>query len=144
MIKPFKYLFGALLILVGLFAFLAFEHLNEKPKDNQPARESTVSTDTTKETKTFDFARLQEKEGDDLKDLGIWQIETIIFKGNAKAILTTANGKEVNFPIEITNQEKDEITLPTVNYAPKNLVIAQQVGLAQKDNQYYMYLIDIK
>ncbi|MCO5478600.1 hypothetical protein NG891_17880, partial [Enterococcus gallinarum] len=71
MIKPFKYLFGALLILVGLFAFLAFEHLNEKPKDNQPAIESTVSTEPTKETKTFDFVQLQEKEGDDLKDLGI-------------------------------------------------------------------------
>lgn len=144
MIKPFKYLFGALLILVGLFAVLAFEHLNKKPKENQPAIESTVSTDTTKETKTFDFAQLQEKEGDDLKDLGIWQIKTIIFKGNAKAILTTANGKEVSFPIEITNQEQNEITLPTVNYAPKNLVITQQVGLAQKDNKYYMYLIDIK
>lgn len=140
MIKPFKYLFGALLILVGLFAFLAFEHFNEKPKDNQPARESTVSTEPTKESKMFDFVQLQEKEGDDLKDLGIWQIETIIFKGKPKAILTTANGKEISFPIEITNQDKNEITLPTVNYAPKNLVIAQQVGLAQKDNQYYMYI----
>ncbi|MDT2680029.1 hypothetical protein [Enterococcus gallinarum] len=140
MIKPFKYLFSALLILVGLFAVLAFDHLNEKPKENQSAIKSTVSTDTTKETKTFDFAQLQEKEGDDLKDLGTWQIETIIFKGKTKAILTTANGKEVSFPIEITNQDQNEITLPTVNYAPKNLIIAQQVGLAQKNNHYFMYI----
>ncbi|OTO03218.1 hypothetical protein [Enterococcus sp. 5B3_DIV0040] len=142
MTKPFQYLFGVLLILAGLFAVLAFEHLQEQPKDNQPAIKSTISTEPTKETQTFDFAQLQEKEGDDLKDLGIWQIETIIFKGKTKAILTTANGKEVSFPIEITNQDKNEITLPTVNYAPKNLVIAQQVGLAQKDNQYFMYQID--
>lgn len=140
MIKPFKYLFGALLILVGLFAVLSFEHLNEKTKENQLARESTVSIQPTRETKTFDFAQLQEKEGDDLKDLGIWQIETIIFKGKTQAILTTANGKEINFPIEITNQDKNEITLPTVHYAPKNLVIAQQVGLAQKDKQYFIYI----
>lgn len=140
MIKPFKYLFGTLLILVGLFAVLAFEHLNEKSKENQPAIESTVLTEPTKEAKTFDFAQLQEKEGDDLKDLGIWQIDTIIFKGKPKAILTTANGKEVSFPIEITNQDQNEITLPTVNYAPKNLVIAQQVGLAQKDKQYFIYI----
>ncbi|OTO01225.1 hypothetical protein [Enterococcus sp. 5B3_DIV0040] len=142
MTKPFQYLFGALLILAGLFAVLAFEHLQKQPKDNQPAIESIVSTDTTNEAQTFDFAQLQEKEGADLKDLGIWQIETIIFKGNTQAILTTTNGKELSFPIEVTNQDQNEITLPTVNYAPKNLVIAQQVGLAQKGNQYFMYQLN--
>lgn len=141
MTKLSKYLFGGLLILVGLLAFLAFDHLKEKPKETLTVTESTFSTDNAKKTELFGFTQLQEKEGDDLIDLGIWQIETIIFKGKTKAILTTANGKELSFPIEITNQDQNEITLPTVKYASKNLIIAQQIGLAQKDNHYFMYQV---
>ncbi|EOS7966709.1 hypothetical protein ACNZ61_003007 [Enterococcus hirae] len=51
------------------------------------------------------FPQLKEKEGTDLKDLGTWQIGTILFTGESKAILTT-DGKELAFPVEITNEEK--------------------------------------
>lgn len=84
------------------------------------------------------FAQLKEKEGSDLKDLGTWQIETILFTDDTQAVLTT-DGKELAFPVKITNKEKNEITLPTIRYAPSNLKISQQIGLAQKDKQYFMY-----
>ncbi|EMF0094004.1 hypothetical protein O1F49_002218 [Enterococcus hirae] len=124
MTKRNKYLLiGLSAFFVAVIAVKGFLSIHHLPKDSN---------------EMLTFAQLQEKEGTNLKDLGTWQIGTILFTGESKAVLTS-NGKELTFPIEVTNEEKNEITLPTIRYTLTNLRISQRVGLAQKGKQYFMY-----
>lgn len=146
MTNCFKIIVSLLAILLIIFVFLQiiFPVPSYAPTKNSETIETVLTSSFTesKPTIPLSFEELQKKEGNELINLGSYQITTIVFQGDTKAILTGDNGQKQIFPIKVTNKEKNEIVLSTVNYAPKNLVIAQQVGLAQKDNQYFMYRIN--
>ena len=146
MTNCFKIIVSLLAILLIIFVFLQiiFPVPSYAPTKNSETIETVLTSSSTesKPTIPLSFEELQKKEGNELINLGSYQITTIVFQGDTKAILTGDNGQKQIFPIKVTNKEKNEIVLSTVNYAPKNLVIAQQVGLAQKDNQYFMYRIN--
>ncbi|MEQ7210825.1 hypothetical protein ABQE36_19480 [Enterococcus avium] len=146
MTNCFKIIVSLLAILLIIFVFLQiiFPVSSYAPTKNSETIETVLTSSSTesKPTIPLSFEELQKKEGNELINLGSYQITTIVFQGDPKAILTGDNGQKQIFPIKVTNKEKNEIVLSTVNYAPKNLVIAQQVGLAQKDNQYFMYRIN--
>ena len=146
MTNCFKIIVSLLAILLIIFVFLQiiFPVPSYAPTKNSETIETVLTSSFTesKPTIPLSFEELQKKEGIELINLGSYQITTIVFQGDTKAILTGDNGQKQTFPIKVTNKEKNEIVLSTVNYAPKNLVIAQQVGLAQKDNQYFMYRIN--
>lgn len=124
--------------LVFVILLYGFFTTSDEPQSAHVPHNSSMQTYETAILSSF--AALQKQEGTSLTDLGNYQITTIVFRGKPKVILTGENGNEQIFPVNVTNKEKNEITLPTVKYAPTNLVIAQHVGLAQKDNQYFMYI----
>ena len=146
MTNCFKIIVSLLAILLIIFVFLQiiFPVPSYAPTKNSETIETVLTSSFTesKPTIPLSFEELQKKEGNELINLGSYQITTIVFQGDTKAILTGDNGQKQTFPIKVTNKEKNEIVLSTVKYSPTNLVIEERVGLAHRDSEYFMYRID--
>ncbi|AUB54363.1 hypothetical protein EM4838_10300 [Enterococcus mundtii] len=54
-------------------------------------------------------------------------------------LLTNSDGKTLTFPITITDKEKNLFCIPAILYSPSDLKIADTIGLAEKNKQYFAY-----
>ncbi|EME3504220.1 hypothetical protein UL360_002653, partial [Enterococcus faecium] len=77
-------------------------------------------------------------EGKDIQLLGTYQISTVNFN-TQNVLLTNSDGKTLTFPITITDKEKDLFCIPAILYSPSDLKIADSIGLAEKNKQYFAY-----
>ncbi|EGP5708315.1 hypothetical protein ACJQ40_001929 [Enterococcus faecium] len=128
-------------VFVVFAAFFSYKYLLPS------AEAKTHTTETSKVTSHPSDAlptkqELLQKEGNDLKILGNYQIVTVNFKEKNNAILSDEKNNPLTFSIQVTNKNKNLFSIPQIKYSNSSLAIGDQFGLASKGNQYFAYQLE--
>lgn len=121
------------IVIISFVFVVEYKNLTVKDVSSQTVVSENVEIDTLPSEKD-----LLKYEGKDIQLLGTYQISTVNFN-TQNVLLTNSDGKTLTFPITITDKEKDLFCIPAILYSPSDLKIADSIGLAEKDNQYFAY-----
>jgi hypothetical protein len=129
-LAPISLLF---VVIISIVFVIEYKNLTVKDVSSQTTVSENIEIDTLPSEHN-----LIKYEGKDIQLLGTYQISTVNFN-NKNVLLTDSDGKKVTFPITITDKKKNLFCIPSILYSPRNLKIADTIGLAEKDNQYFAY-----
>lgn len=122
-----------LIVIISIVFVIEYKNLTIKDVSSQTVVSENVEIDTLPSEKD-----LLKYEGKDIQLLGTYQISTVNFN-TQNVLLTNSGGKTLTFPITITDKEKNLFCIPEILYSPSDLKIADTIGLAEKNKQYFAY-----
>lgn len=122
-----------LIVIISIVFVIEYKNLTIKDVSSQTVVSENVEIDTLPSEKD-----LLKHEGKDIQLLGTYQISTVNFN-TQNVLLINSDGKTLTFPITITDKEKDLFCIPAILYSPSDLKIADTIGLAEKNKQYFAY-----
>ncbi|EOD5300576.1 hypothetical protein [Enterococcus mundtii] len=122
-----------LTVIISIVFVIEYKNLTVKDVSSQTVVSENVEIDTLPSKQD-----LIKYEGKDIQLLGTYQISTVNFN-TQNVLLTNRDGKTLTFPITITDKEKNLFCIPEILYSPSDLKIADTIGLAEKNNQYFAY-----
>ncbi|RXN54248.1 hypothetical protein CYQ48_13155 [Enterococcus faecalis] len=136
--KKYIVAIGAISMIIVL-AVIAFTVSNKTETQSQNTVQSTTTSQTSEHSVYPSLSSLKEKHGQDLIDLGSSQITTVLFEKKNVAFITSEKGNDIEFPLTITDKEKNLFSIPTIKHTPNNLKIGDTFGLAKINEQYFAY-----
>ncbi|EMG1503108.1 hypothetical protein V2123_000367 [Enterococcus faecium] len=122
-----------LIVIISIVFVIEYKNLTIKDVSSQTVVSESVEINTLPSEKD-----LLKYEGKDIQLLGTYQISTVNFN-TQNVLLTNSDGKTLTFPITITDKEKNLFCIPEILYSPSDLKIADTIGLAEKNKQYFAY-----
>ncbi|EMF0536199.1 hypothetical protein H6231_002525 [Enterococcus hirae] len=121
------------IVIISFVFVVEYKNLTVKDISSQTAVSESIEIDTLPSEHN-----LIKYEGKDIQLLGTYQISTVNFN-TENVLLTDNDGKNVTFSITITDKKKNLFCIPSILYSPRELKIADTIGLAKKANQYFAY-----
>ena len=134
-----KYIVAIGSILLIVLTIIAFTVSNKTETQSQNTVQSTTTSHSNELAVYPSLNSLREKYGQDLIDLGSSQITTVLFEKKNVAFITSEKENDIEFPLTVTDKEKNLFSISSIKHTPNNLKIGDTFGLAKINEQYLAY-----